>query len=164
MMNASIKTLLYATDLSEGSVYGLRYAVGLAARLDAQLHLLHALEPLSEEARMTMRMFLTDRCARQKALSSRRDTALALMRRRQRAFWEDASPETVALRERVAEPQVIEGFAAEVILTHAAQLPADMILMGSHKHGLNHTFLGQVAKRVLRRSRIPTLIIPYAED
>ena len=32
--------------------------------------------------------------------------------------------------------------------------------MGSHERGMNHTFLGSVAKSVLRRSHVPTLIVP----
>jgi nucleotide-binding universal stress UspA family protein len=32
--------------------------------------------------------------------------------------------------------------------------------MGAHEKGIAHTFLGTVAKRVLRRSRKPVFIIP----
>lgn len=160
-MQTPVKTLLYASDLSEGSAYALNYAVKLAGMLDARVHILHALEPISEEARMTMRMFLSSKEAQRKAIKARKQTALEMLHERQREFWNDASPEVAALRDRVAGVEVIEGFSAEVILERAKTLPADMILMGSHEHGFNHTFLGQTAKRVLRRSRTPTLIIPY---
>ena len=67
-------------------------------------------------------------------------------------------------RTRVDNIEVVQGYAADAILKRAESLPADMILMGSHAHGLTHSFLGTVAKRVLHRAKVPTLIVPYTED
>lgn len=163
-MTGPANTLLYATDLSDGSAYALGYALRMADSLDARLHVLHVLEPLSDEARLTIRSFMSDPAAQDRARHGRKQMALERMRDRQAEFWKTAGPEMAALEPRLATSEVIEGFPAEVILNRARSLPADLILMGSHEHGLSHTFLGQVAKRVLRRSRLPTLIIPYPED
>lgn len=163
-MLKTISTILYATDLSNTSVHAFRYAVCLAKALDARLHILHAIEPISEEARMTLQLFVADPAQRRAALEQRAQTARALLDERQEIFWAQLPADEQALRTRVDEIEVIEGFAAEAILQRAQNLPADMILMGSHAHGISHTFLGTVAKRVLRRARIPTLIVPYAED
>ena len=163
-MTSPANTLLYATELSDGSAYSLGYALRIADSLDARLHVLHVLEPLSEEARLTIRSFMSDPAAQDRALHGRKQMALERMRDRQAEFWRTAGPEMAGLEHRLAQSEVIEGFPAEVILDRARSLPADLILMGSHEHGLSHTFLGQVAKRVLRRSRLPTLIIPYPED
>lgn len=163
-MLKEIKTILYASDLSNTSVYAFRYAVCLAKALDARLHILHVVEPMSEDARVTLHFFINDPLAREQALNRRFENARELLNERQEAFWARMPSDEKALRERVDEIEVIEGFAAEAILKRAESLPADMILMGSHAHGISHTFLGTVAKRVLRRSRIPTLIVPYAED
>ncbi|WP_246026643.1 universal stress protein [Paracoccus luteus] len=158
-----IKTLLYATDLSEGAIYALRYAVRMAEALDARVHVLHALRPLSEDARITLRAYVTDAGMLEDAVGSRLKAARDVMAERQRAFWEEADPAKAARRERIAGVEIIEGQPADVILQRSVSLGADMILMGSHEHGFSHTFLGTVAKRVMRRSRIPTLIIPYPE-
>lgn len=163
-MLKEIKTILYATDLSNTSVYAFRYALCLAKGMNARLHLLHVVEPMSEEARMTLQMFITDKAQRNAAMNRRRETAMELLHERQEAFWAQMPADEQALRDLVDEIEIVEGFAAEAILRRAGDLPADMILMGSHAHGISHTFLGTVAKRVLRRSRIPTLIVPYAED
>lgn len=158
-----VKKLLYATDLSDGAIYALRYAVRLAESVDGEVHLLHALEPLSTEARITLQS-LTDKRLLEQATKRRRETAREMMAQRQRDFWDEAGNEPDNLRARVASIEVIEGNAADVILTHAARIKADMILMGSHEQGFSHTFLGRIAQRVLRRSRIPTLIIPYPDN
>lgn len=159
-----IRTLLYATDLSEGAVYALRYAVRMADQLDARLHVLHALRPLSEEARITLRTYVTDPAMRAAAVNDRLTTAREVMAERQRMFWDNPDPACVGLRDRITAIEIVEGSPPDVILRHSVAIGADMILMGSHEHGFSHTFLGTVAKRVMRRSRIPTLIIPYPED
>lgn len=162
-MIQKINTLLYATDLSNTSVHAFRYAMGLAQSLDARLHLLHVMEPLSDEARMTVQLFIQNPRQREEALSRRREAVQAMLEDRQEKFWAELNGQSAALRDRVGEVEVIEGFPAEEILKRADSLPADMILMGSHHQGIAHTFLGLVAKRVLRRARVPVLIVPYAE-
>lgn len=159
-----IKTLLYATDLSEGSIYALRYAVRMAEALDGRVHVLHALRPLSEEARITLRTYVTDPAMRDAAIRDRLQTAREVMAERQKTFWDETDPTKAARRDRIADIEIIEGNPAEVILQRSVSLGADMILMGSHEHGFAHTFLGTVATRVMRRSRIPTLIIPYPAE
>ena len=163
-MIKDIKTILYATDLSNTSVYAFRYALCLANALDVRLHLLHVVEPVSEEMRMTLQLFVADRKARDVAINHRRETVKALLEERQAVYWQHLPKDDQALRDRVDDIEIVEGFAAEEILKKADSLSAGMILMGSHEQGVSHTFLGTVAKRVLRRSRIPTLIVPYVQD
>ena len=76
-----IRTILYATDLSNTSAYAFRYAACLSKALDARLHILHAVEPMSEEARMTLTAFITDPTAREDALRRRMETARRLLRK-----------------------------------------------------------------------------------
>lgn len=161
---SKLQTLLYATDLSENSAYAFSYALELAEKLDARLHLLHALEPLSDEARLTLQLFIQNAKTREEAMNRRHETARALIVERQKQFWDEMNGKGDALHARVSEIEVVEGFAAEVILQRAESLGADMIIMGSHRHGISHTFLGQMAKRVLRRARVPVLIVPYTEE
>ncbi len=49
-------------------------------------------------------------------------------------------------------------------LRRSVELGCDLIVLGAHDHGFSHTFLGTVAKRVLRRSKIPTLIVPNPDE
>lgn len=163
-MMKPIKTILYATDLSNTSNHAFRYAVGLAKALDARLHIMHALEPMNEEARITLQMFMIDANERNQAIHRRLDNTRAALNERQEAFWAAMPEDERGERARVDDIEVVQGYAADAILKRAESLPADMILMGSHAHGLTHSFLGTVAKRVLHRSKVPTLIVPYTED
>jgi nucleotide-binding universal stress UspA family protein len=56
---------------------------------------------------------------------------------------------------------LIQGFASEKILHEAARVQADMIVMGSHGHGLiRHLVVGSVTDGVLRKATCPVLIVP----
>ncbi|PIE09064.1 MAG: universal stress protein [Rhodobacterales bacterium] len=159
MGKVTIKNILYATNFSTRSGRAFEYALTLARGQNARLHLLYVIEPMSDEMRTTLSMFVSDAKTRKNAIVRRAETARELLNERQEKFWDEI--EDKSLRDQVEEIHVIEGFPAEAILKAAEDLPADMIVMGGHAHGLNHTFLGTVAKRVLRRSRIPTLIVPH---
>ena len=61
------------------------------------------------------------------------------------------------------ETEVLSGDIAEEILAYVSKASVDMIIMGTHERGLSHTFLGSVAKSVLRRSHVPSLVVPLGE-
>ncbi|GGC03868.1 universal stress protein [Marinobacterium zhoushanense] len=56
--------------------------------------------------------------------------------------------------------EVKEGKPADMILSEAKRVKADLIVMASHKHSrLERTVLGSVANKVVGRSTIPVLVI-----
>ena len=82
---------------------------------------------------------------------------------RQEKFWAAAGKEEKKVRDQIKSIEVVEDYPAETILKRAAQHNCDLIIMGGHEKGLSHSFLGSVAKSVLRRARVPTLTVPIAE-
>ena len=59
------------------------------------------------------------------------------------------------------EVEVREGSPARVILQRAAELPADLVVLGSHgRGGFEKWVLGSVTERVLRKARCPVLTVP----
>ncbi len=60
-----------------------------------------------------------------------------------------------------ARALLIQGYASEKILSEAAKLGADMIIMGSHGHSaLRNLLVGSVAEGVLRKAACPVVIVP----
>ncbi|MER3460845.1 MAG: hypothetical protein C4303_06950 [candidate division GAL15 bacterium] len=56
---------------------------------------------------------------------------------------------------------VPDGFVAHAILDAAERFGADLIVMGTHgRTGLQRVLLGSVAEAVLRRSRVPVMVVP----
>ena len=162
-MQHDIKNLLYSTDLSQNSHIAFGYAAYLAKLTGADLHLLHVLEKLSDDAAFTLQAYLLDEKKRHDIIDLRVDKARKLLDQRQEDFWAAQSEEDQKVRSQIKSVTVCESYPAEEILKSARKHDCDLIVMGSHERGLSHTFLGSVAKSVLRRSHVPTLIVPLAE-
>lgn len=163
-MKNTITRILCATDLSKHSAYTMCHAASLAATTGAKLHMVHAVQPMSDDAKITMQMFMQTTGSAETAAKARRDHAKAVMAERQKTFWDHVAEEDKEIREQIESLDLIDGYPAEVILRRASELKCDLIVIGAHEHGFSQTFLGTVAKRVLRRSTIPTLVVPYKDD
>lgn len=59
------------------------------------------------------------------------------------------------------ESRLLEGDVAELLLHEAADWPADLLVMGNHRHGMLHRlFTGAVEDRLLRHCPCPVLVVP----
>jgi nucleotide-binding universal stress UspA family protein len=60
---------------------------------------------------------------------------------------------------------VIKGHPADEILTQAEKRNCDLIVMGTQGHGiLEDALLGSTARRVVRRSKKPVLVVRLPEE
>lgn len=163
-MQHKIKNLLYSTDLSQNAPIAFGYAAYLAKLTGADIHILHVLQRLSDDAVFAIQAYIQDDQKRLDMTSLRVERARKLLEERQDAFWSAQNEEDQKVRAQIKSITVCESYPAEEILKTARRHDCDLIVMGSHERGLNHTFLGSVAKSVLRRSPVPTLIVPLAES
>lgn len=155
-----IKKILYATDLSPNSKYAFRYALNSAIKHDARIIILHVIEALPAAVYAQMGFFVGDEQAN-KIFEKRADDALKRIRKRLRVFCEKELADDPKALGRVQSIEICEGFPAEEILEKSHELDCDTIVMGTHSKGvIANTFLGSVAKRVLRRTRKPVFVIP----
>ena len=159
-MLPDVKDILFATDMSGNANNALRHALSMAQAHGARVHILHVTEPLSQDAIVTLKMFLQDDEARQKAIKDRHASIKDMLTENQREFVGGLSGDEKEAYKAVSSVELVDGHAAETILTRAADLGCQLIVMGTHEHGTGHTFVGTVAKRVLRRSTIPMLLVP----
>ncbi len=171
-MIPKIKNILYTTDLSKNSAYAFRYAVNSAEHHRANIHILHVLDIrlfpnelpgeegtgiVSEGPRYLEKIQKLD--AKQQKLAKEE------IQRRLKAFCERELHGNTALLKRVVSIEVVEGDPAARILQKAEELPADVVIMGTHGKGfLAHAFLGSVAEKVLQRIRIPVFVIPIPKE
>ena len=162
-MLPDIKNVLYCTDLSQNSPIAFGYAAYLAKLTKADLHLLHVLEPLSEDAVVTLQTYVLDSKKRHEILDLRAEKARALLDERQEAYWAAQSAADQKIRAQVKSVTVCESYPSEQIIKSAEEHNCDLIVMGSHEPTARHIFLGSVARKVLHRSGIPSLVVPLAE-
>lgn len=163
-MFPDIRSILYATDLGPNSIYAFRYAARLAQLTGAEVHILHVLEQLSDDAVVTLKAYIMDDKKRHEILDRRTERAKGRLMQRQDDFWASVSEDHRKVRDQIKSVEVVEDYPAEKILKTVTERGCDLIVMGGHEKGLDHSFLGSVAKSVLRRARIPTLTVPISDE
>lgn len=162
-MLVNIEKILYATDLSIGSSEAFKYAAFLAKSTGADIHILHVLEKLSSEAKLTLETYVMDTDSRKECLEGRLGHAQDKLRCRQDEFWDAVEEQDRSTREQIKSINIVESHPTEAILNLSKDLGVDMVVMGTHEKGFMETFLGSVAKKVLACSRIPVLAVPLPE-
>lgn len=151
--------LLVATDLSANSVEAFRHAVTLARRNKAQIHLLHVVPDVDASVRSYVSS-LMGQGSLEKFEQQHEDEARELMEKRLRAFAEAELADHPDDLQRV-NILVSHGQPVVEILQTAIKVSADVIVMASHGKGaIEHTFLGSVTEKVLRKSKKPVFVVP----
>ena len=162
-MTPQIKRILYATDLSPNSVYALRYAMDSALKHHADLIILHVFEKVDPARNAWLDPYLYEE-RHQSIYNEHIAETKDLIKKRLKAIRENELKElknNLEFEDMTISIEICEGFPAEEILSKAEELKCDAIIMGTHSKGfIANTFLGSTAKRVLRRTRKPVLIIP----
>ena len=143
-----MKNIVAAIDFSERTEAVLQLASLQAKAFDAHLWLLHAAAPEPG--------FVGYDAGPQ----SVRDNVAKHIRERHREIQELA--DSVRDQGLEATALLVRGSTVKALLSEAERLEADLIVLGSHGHGLMHrVLLGSVSQEVLQKSRIPVLLIPH---
>ena len=163
-----IKKILYTTDLSESAFHAFAYAVSLANQYDAGITILHVLiEDPDIESKVVP--YIGDdeweeikkrhyQEAREALIGKKRDNVA--IREVLENFSEKVKIETDSQAFATDEIIVERGNPVDKILEVADSRNCDLIVMGSHGHGvIEDALIGSTARRVVRRSTKPVLVI-----
>ncbi|MBW2606799.1 MAG: universal stress protein [Deltaproteobacteria bacterium] len=169
-----VKKILYATDLSESARYAFAYALSLANLYGARITFLHVLPEVSEFVDSHIIGYISaDRWeeikaqhsseAREALIGKKRDSAAA------KAVLDQFSEDAKLGQEGagfIADEIIVErGNPVEQILKQAKERNCDLIVMGTHGRGtLADAMIGSTARRVLRRSEKPVLVVRLPEE
>ena len=163
-MISEIKKILYAADLSPDSVHALRYAIDSAIKHDADIIILHVFEGVDPTSRTLLSVYL-DKKRYQQIFDEHKIQARNLINKQLETLRKQELKDQPELADKAITIEICEGFPPEVILSKAEEFNCDAIVMGTHSKGvIANTFLGSTAKRVLRRTRKPVLIIPLPKE
>lgn len=142
-----MKTLLAAVDFSDASATIVAHTAELARALQARIVLLHVVEPIASYVPVGSAMDVIE-------------TAPPPIMEQDLAAQKTHLERLGAGLENMTAIAVI-GLAADEIVTQAQEHGADIIVLGSHGHGaLYHLFAGSVVTGVLKRARLPVLVVP----
>jgi nucleotide-binding universal stress UspA family protein len=152
IMTLDIKRILVPVDFSGNSTRALRYAHALALRFDAALHLIHV-------------------CEVPTMLTASMDAYALVYSDWSQRLGEQAEGELTELKAGLGgvtvTTEVLFGTPAIAITDDAQASGADLIVMGTHGHGIMmHVLMGSVAERVVRTAPCPVLTVrePKAKE
>ena len=157
-----IHSMLYATDLGVYAPYVLQHALALARTFNAELYVIHAVEPMGQFAESLLQSYLDEQTL-DELHSQGVNTVMANIEQRVRdTFREElGGHEDLALIRAV---RVRQGDPAQVILEQAQRLSVDLLIVGSHSRGAGVSIpLGRTAARVLQLSPGPVYMVPLAQ-
>lgn len=139
------KTILFPTDFSPASEVAFEFAGALARDYRARMIVMHVIEPVAMGfAEYTAYVGTED----DKAEATTRLEAIKA-----------PSPHVTLDR------RLFEGDPATVIVEEAAELGADLVVMGTHgRTGFTRFVMGSVAEEVLRRAPCPVLTVRGAVE
>jgi nucleotide-binding universal stress UspA family protein len=159
-MIPKIAKILYATDLSSNSAFAFRYAVKMAQDAGAEIVILHVIETISKSAQAMVEPYVEE-AHWNEVFKERIKAAIERIEKRLKLFIERELGGDSKREAPVCSIMVCEGYPAEEILKISDEIDCDAVVLGTHAKGIiSQTFLGSVAKRVLRRIRKPVFIIP----
>lgn len=143
------KRVLVPTDFSERAKLALDYAAELPFAEDAELIILHAVEPTIYPTHHVI--------ARTDALSIE-----SQVRKACQEHLDEACATITGVR---ARGELVEGYAAQEIVAAAEQEDVDLIVIATHgRSGLTHFLLGSTAEKVLRKAPCPVLSVRQGLD
>ena len=158
-----IHSMLYATDLGVYAPYVMQHALALARTFNADLYVVHAVEPMGLFAESVLQSYL-DEQALSEWHSQGLNTVMANIEQRVLDSFREELGEGQQDLAMIQSVRVFQGDPSQVILDQASKLSVDLLIVGSHSHGAGaETPLGRTAARVLQLSQVPVYMVPLLQ-
>ncbi|MBW1636537.1 MAG: universal stress protein [Deltaproteobacteria bacterium] len=155
-----ITTILYATDMGDETRPVFRFAIDMAKHYNAEIIMLHVVEPMSDMARAIISNYLDQSVSRELEKKGMK-SVLEKMRGRLEKFYSEECDSDEKSTVTIKEVMVVSGRPSEEILRIAEDEKAGMIVMGKSARKVRGIgVMGSSARRVSRLSKIPVLVIP----
>ena len=136
--------IVCAVDFSQTSSHALEHGARRGRRLGAELHLVHAYG-------LPMAALPVDGGV---MTGPARAAEIADEAQQQMKKWEDHYPDLDLVT------HVVVGVASDEVLRVADEVKADYIVVGTHgRTGLAHLLMGSVAEQIVRRAKVPVLVV-----
>ena len=172
--NVEVKKILYTTDLSENARYAFAYAVSLADLYNASITFIHVLPEVPDILDKNVIGYISEERweeIKSQNVEEARDAIIGkkhehmAIRDALHQFSQDVKEGNEGEGFATDEIIVVRGNPVEEILKYSEENNCDLIVMGTHGHGtLTDAMMGSTARRVLRRSPKPVLVVRLPEE
>ncbi|MDF1536826.1 MAG: universal stress protein [bacterium] len=160
-MPDGVKNILCCVAMAPSSGRVLLRALQEAEAHDARVQVLHVI-PSFDAAMTTPIVAFIGEDKFRKLVEEHKDEATSAIKAQIISLKEKIMSEHLeGSVDRIAHIHVYEGDPELEILNMTDRLQADMVVLGTHTKGItHHTFMGSVAKKVIRRIKVPVLLVP----
>ncbi|MCF8095739.1 MAG: universal stress protein [Desulfobacteraceae bacterium] len=165
-----VKSILFTTNLSQNSAEAFNHVISLAVRYQANIIILHVMEKIPDYAEARLKGLLGEEkweeiskshedSARQVLIGKK--SSNNLIREALDQFCIDAGIESAECGDISREIVIRDGDVVEEILDQASAYNSDLIVMAARQGIISRdTSIGSTIKGVLRKSRVPVLVVP----
>jgi len=154
-----VSKILYPTDLGDQTRPVFKHALALAKQYDANIIMLHVVEPMSDTAMAFISSYVS-KDVTDKVQKATMQKILVNMKVRLEKFYADECNDKEGFSP-VKEFLVVGGKPSEEILRVAEEDNVDMIVMGKSTRKVRGIrVMGSTARRVSRMSGVPVLVVP----
>ena len=159
-----IRRILFPTDLSENARYAFGYAVSLANRYGAAITILHVVEDISPTSDSLV-ISIVGRKKWEELKKNKEQKILDTIQERLETFCEEVGRGIPSCPFVADEILVKIGNPVELILRQIEKSRCDLVVMGTHGHGvIADAMMGSTSRRVSRRSKKPVLLVRLPEE
>ena len=159
-MLPKIQKILYATDLSDNSRRAFGYAAGLSERYDAQLIVLHVVEPINPNTYMQLSSMMGE----SEWVNLQLDSVNQLtdeIRNKLKQFCIELQANIKTIKLNDDQIIVRKGFTVEEIIALVKEQNIDLIVVGTHGYGMvKDALMGGTVRRLVRQNQTPVMVVP----
>jgi nucleotide-binding universal stress UspA family protein len=169
-----IKKILFTTDLSKQTRYAFDYAISLANRYGASITILYVMEEFSPSQSANLQAFIGDeRWDELRQTHEQEVRQILIGKKNEGRMIHEALGDMVASTQKDSktpgvtadEIVVTQGDPVDCILQEVEARACDLIVMGYHPRGrLEEAIIGSVSRSVLRRCKVPVLLVRLPEQ
>ena len=157
-----LRSILYATDLGLYAPYVLQHALSLAKSCQAELHVVHAVEPLGLFAESVLQTYLDEKALQDLHRNGLTRVMASIEQRVLEGFRDEVGEAQDS--QIIRSVSVVQGDPAQVILDEARKLGVDLLVVGSHSHDASRDIpLGRTAARLLQLADVPVYLVPMLQ-
>jgi nucleotide-binding universal stress UspA family protein len=161
-MSHNIRRILCTIGMRGNCDNVLEQGVRLAFATGASLDILHVVKTIADDVMNTLKATIRDRDVLGSLIDQRTSQSSSALAAEIEAFWIRKPELKEMMKDRVVELSVLEGDPASVICHYAKRGNFDMIVMAAHKKTYLATYAGKVTKGVIKRAKVPVVIVPIA--
>lgn len=164
-MIKSIKSILFATDLTDDCKPALEFTIALATRFQATIFMLHVIEKIPDSVRCLIgtyeweSMVSAHRNSAHKSLLGKKSSMIE-MREAINNFCKLEDIDESSYNFKSSEIIITDGVVIDDIIENAEKNKCDLIVLGCHRNVLGKSSIGSTIKSVMKNSRIAVTVVP----